>query len=162
MKSKFTRKISVAALCIVMLILSVMPAYAAENNDTTYVENHSVIHCSNYYIDGSTYRFQIKVAKGTPLSAVTIKDAYMGTLDNMSDIPATDNIYNCKRLEYQYSDSTTDVYLYTYDTSHYGAPRYSWYYYGIKLLYDYNGNHYMATNTSIGSTVEGDGYRLVR
>lgn len=153
-----TKIFSVAALCAVMIIMSIVSAFA----DVTYVENHSMIDCSNYYIDGTTYYFQIKVAKGTPLSAVTLKTVYGGDTYKLSDLPTTDYYYDYQRIEYQYSDSTMDCYLYSYNSSRYGATKYSLYYYGIKLFYDYNDSYYMATNTSSGSTTEGPGYSLHR
>ena len=155
---RLSKTLSLTALCAVMIIMSVVSAFA----DTVYTENHSVIDCANRYIDGSKYCFQIKVAKGTPLSAVTLKTVYGEYEIKLSDIPTTDYLYNYQRLEYQYSDSTMDCYMYIYDISRYGASKPTWYQYGIKLFYDYNGEHYMATDTANGSTTEGPGYILSR
>ena len=154
---KVSKTLSLLALCAVMIIMSIVPAFA----DTVYIENHSKIDCANYYIDESCYMFLIKIPIGTPLSAVTLKEAYAGTLHNLEDV-ANSTAYSTNKIEYQYSDSTFDCYMYSYDMSAYGASKGTWYMYGIKLYYDYNGEHYMETNTANGSTTEGDGYRLVR
>ncbi len=150
---KVTKRIFAAAMCIAMIIMSAVPAFAV-----TYVENHDYVDCSNYYIDGSKYIFLIKIPIGTPLEAITVKSAYSNTSTKLSELTA----YWADKIEYQYSDSTSDCYMYTFDCSLFGAPKYSLYYYGIKLYYDYNGKHYMATNTSYNSTTEGPGYKLVR
>ncbi len=153
---RVTKILSVMALCVMMVVLSVTPAFA----DTTYVENHSYVDCANYYIDGSKYMFLIKIPIGTPLSAVTVNEVYIGTSQTLENI--ANSFSFTEKLEYQYSDSTSDCYMYSYDMSKFGASKNTWYMYGIKLYYDYNGEHYMATNTANGSTAEGDGYRLVR
>ena len=149
---KLTQKVSIVALCLVMIVLSVVPAFA-----TSYVENHDYVDCSNYYLDGSYYCYQIKIAKGTPLSAITVKNVFTDEEDKLSDLAAT----SYTSVAYQYTDSTSDCYLlsvYSYP----GCPKYMWYEYGIKLYYDYNGYQYMATNTSYNSNTEGPGYILTR
>lgn len=150
---KVTKRIFAAAMCIAMIIMSAVPAFAV-----TYVENHDYVDCANYYIDGSKYMFLIKVPIGTPIDAITVKDAYIGSTKKLSEITNK----GAEKLEYKYSDSTSDCYMYSFNLSAYGTSKYTWYYYGIKLYYDYNGNHYMATNTSYNSTTEGPGYKLVR
>lgn len=153
---KTVKRLSVAVLCVMILIMSVVPAFA----DVTYVENHSKIDCASYYIDGSHYRYLIKIPIGTPLSAITVKSAYADsdTGVNMSEFTVDSD----SGVVYQYTDATSDCYLLSYDISDPGTPRYMWSYHGIKLYYDYNGSHYMATNTANGSTTEGSGYKLVR
>lgn len=149
---KFTKIFSIVALCAVMVIMSVVPAFA----ETAYVENHSKVDCANYYIDGTKYMFLIKVPIGTPLDAVSYKYVYSDDMLKLSDIK---NIGN-DSIIYQYSDSTSDCYMYSYNMGVPGASKPTWYRYGIKLYYDYNGEHYMATNTANGSTTEGPGYIL--
>lgn len=149
---KFTKIFSVFALCAVMVIMSVVPAFAS----TTYVEDHSKIDCASYYINGAYYRYLIKVPIGTPLSAISVKDIYTGEVKTLEECAAW---FGYTQVEYQYTDATSDCYLlsfYVYP----GAPKYFWYEHGIKLYYDYNGGHYMATNTANGSTTEGPGYIL--
>lgn len=153
MTKKLSKSIAVLVLSMVMVFAAVVPTFAA-----TYVENHNYVDCANYYIDGSKYMFLIKIPIGTPLSAITVKDAYTDTTKKLSEITNT----GAERLEYQYSDSISDCYMYSYNLSAFGTPKYSWYYYGIKLYYDYNGCYYMATNTSNNSTTEGPGYKLIR
>ena len=154
---RISKALSLLALCAVMIIMSVVPAFA----DTVYVENHNYVDCANYYIDGSKYMFLIKIPIGTPLSAITLKEIHIGTSHTLEEIANSTTSFT-EKLEYQYSDSTSDCYMYSYDMSKYGAPKNTWYMYGIKLYYDYNGQHYMATNNGYGETTEGPGYKLVR
>lgn len=145
---KVLKTLSLVALCIVVIIVAVVPAFA----DTVYVENHDVIHCTNYYVDGANYRFLVKIPKGASLVNVTIKNTNFGSLINMAE---------SENVEFQYSDSTSDYYMYTYYI-YPGSPKDTWYSYGIKLYYDNGNEHYMATNASYGSTTEGPGYILIR
>lgn len=130
----------------------------ASASDVTYTENHSIIDCANYYIDGDAYRFLIKLPKNASISTVTISDVYSPNEVKLSDIG--NESYSCYSVYYQYSDSTSDYYMYSLDCSKFYAPKYSAYYYGIKVYYDNGNEHYMATNTSNNSTTEGPGYNL--
>lgn len=72
----------------------------------TYTENHSVIDCANYYKDDSFYKFLIKISKGVPTNRVTITEHSGDGAVNMA--------YSLKVI-YQYTDSTSDFYMYTVD-----------------------------------------------
>lgn len=122
----------------------------ASQSNVTYTENHSIIDCANYYKDGSSYKFLIKIPKGAPTNRVTITEHSGDGAVNMAD---------SLKVTYQYTDSTSDFYMYTVDI-YPGCPKYMWYGYGIKLYYDNGDEHYMATNTSNNSTTEGPGYNL--
>lgn len=155
-----TKILSAVTLCMLMIVMSVVPAFAS----TTYIENHNFVDCASYYseyTDGSPYyRYLIKIPKGTPLSAITVKNPYYSgdEGEKLSDF-STNSKYT--GIKYQYSDSTSDCYLLSYHVGN-GSSMDMWYYHGIKLYYDYNGAHYMATNTANGSTTEGPGYLLKR
>ena len=156
---KVSKTLSLVALCVVMIIMSVVPAFAA-TNDVTYVENHSKVDCANYYIDGANYRFLVKIPKGTPLSAITVKNVYTGETQKLSEMNTSTELgEHFTGITYMYTDSTSDCYTLSYYIWP-GCPKYMWYEYGIKLYYDYNSEHYMATNTANGSTTEGPGYIL--
>lgn len=156
---KLSKQISVVALCVVMLMLSIVPTFAVE---ITYVENHNYVDCANYYVDGANYRFLIKIPIGTPLSAITVKNVYTSETQNLSEMnTSTELEEHFTGITYMYTDSTSDCYMLSYYI-YPGCPKYMWYEYGIKLFYNYDGAHYMATNTSNGSTTEGPGYILKR
>ncbi|MDE7389920.1 MAG: hypothetical protein K2M82_03145 [Lachnospiraceae bacterium] len=160
---KISKTLSLVALCAVMIVMSVVPAFATENTESvqlmsaSYVEDHSVIDCASYWVDGSYYRFLIKVSKGVSIGRVTVENVFTDEVKNLES--GINSSY--ESVEYQYSDSTSDCYLYSVYI-YPGSPKYMWYEYGIKLFYDYNGSHYMATNTANGSTTEGPGYILKR
>lgn len=158
---KTTKILSVMALCVVMLIMSVVPAFA----DTVYVENHDVIDCSNRYVDNDgAYIFTIKVPKGDDLLGVSLDILYSSTGSILSKglklAYESNGVYRLsENVTWLYSDSTSDYYSYKY-TTRLGLP--TWSAAGIKLYYDKGTQHYMATDTSNGSTVEGPGYFLRR
>lgn len=154
------------ALCIVMFIMSVVPAFAVNNTDTTLqatstytgpIEDHSVIDCTNRYkIDDYYYSFTIKLPEGTDTYDVQIeitKD-YKGTrqfYDHLFYFGA--GVYG-STLTLKESYGGSDYYeLITHSFSGDGGV-------GIKLFMRYNGVGYMATDIANGSTVEGPGYWL--
>lgn len=172
MKSKTLRRTLAIAMSAATLLTSAVSlnAFAADTesvqtasaSEVTYVENHSVIDCANYYVDGSNYRFLVKVPIGTPLSAITVKNVYTDTTQKLSELQTSTELgAHFTGITYMYTDSTSDCYTLSYYI-YPGCDKYMWYEYGIKLYYDYNGNHYMATNTSNNSTTEGSGYILKR
>lgn len=149
---KAAKTLSLVALCAVMIIMSVVPAFAAT---IQHVENHSVIDCVGQYKDDlGGLHYKIKVLKGTDLNCVTIfeqsefseygvvyQEICMGELKMGADVT------------YSYSNTNYDFYEYHYPGSDADAV---W----IKLYYDYGSKHYMATGAINGSTVEGNGYWL--
>ena len=148
---KATKVITVVALCALMVILSITPAFAV-SNDSTYIENHSVIDCTNRYKNsyGSFY-FTIKLPKDVPLiyCYLSFTKDYKG---NDSTAKST-VLSHYKYLTYLYSDETSDYYeLVAGKMSDAGV--------GIKLYCEYDGHYYMATDISNGSTTEGPGYWL--
>lgn len=145
---KAVKTLSVAALCVVMIIMAVVPAFAAAP-DVTYTENHNVIDCSNRYKEGtSEFHFTIKVPKGISFSNVwmSITTDYNGSVLLTEDLN-----YFSSQIRYSYSDSTYDYYEYV--TGAYSSNGI-----GIKLFCYYNGGYYMATDTGIGQTTPGRGY----
>ena len=153
---KATKIFSVVALCALMVILSITPAFA----DTVYVENHDVIDCSNRYVDNMYYyKFLIKVPNGTSLDCVTIRDIYGGYI-NLGEMNLGE-AHGSSLLEFEYSNQDGDFYMFTFYLVS-GLRPYYWEQYGIKLYYDNGNQHYMATNTANGSTTEGPGYILNR
>lgn len=166
---KNTLAVAMTAVTLLAVPAASMGVFAVGDTDTvqvasdsnvTYIENHSKIDCANYYIDGSSYRFLIKVPKNAALSTVTISNVYSPNEIKLSDIK--NESYSCYSVYYQYSDSTSDYYMYSPNYSKFYAPKYSAYYYGIKVYYDNGDEHYMATNISNNSTTEGPGYTLKR
>lgn len=167
---RMTKRISVIVLCIVMLVISAVPAFAVENaNGTsqevnvpkvTYIENHSKIQCANYYLSGYNnyyYNFLIKIPNGASLNSVTLYDIYGDEYINLGKMINT----GTKWINFEYSSNDGDFYMFrAYVKS--GVPGYVWEHFGIKLYYDNGDEHYMSTNTSIGSTTEGPGYILQR
>lgn len=162
---KNTLAVAMTAATLLAVPAASMGAFAVENTDSvqtasvsdvTYIENHSIIDCANYYIDGSNYRFLVKVPNGVHISSVTVKNTFTGETKNLANVNSS-----YESVTFQYSDSTSDCYLYSVYV-YPGCPKYMWYEYGIKLYYDYNGSHYTATNTSYNSITEGNGYILKR
>ncbi len=148
------KKFSVMALCVVMLIMSIVPAFAANGS----IEDHSIIDCTNRYkMDDYYYNFTIKLPKGTDLYDVQIeitKD-YNGTRQFYDHLFyfSVPGIYG-STLTLKESYGGSDYYeLITHSFSGDGGV-------GIKLFMHYNGISYMATDTANGSTTEGHGYWL--
>ncbi len=159
---KTVKKVSVIALSVIMLIMSVVPAFAA--NDTTAqvasaslesVEDHSVLDCVNRYkMDDGRFNFTIKLPEGT--------NTYDVTLEITRDYKGT-NLFSDRLMSWSAVWDSSLTLLYTYDGSDYyelitnkfvndGI--------GIKLFYRYNGTLYRATDITNGSPVEGPGYWL--
>lgn len=157
-------------MCIAMIILSSLSVFAVEKvNETsqevnvsgvTYIEDHSKIQCANYYLSGYNnyyYNFLIKIPNGASLNSVTLYDIYGDEYINLGEMINT----GTKWIDFEYSSNDGDFYMFrAYVKS--GVPGYVWEHFGIKLYYDNGNEHYMSTNTSIGSTTEGPGYILQR
>lgn len=149
-----TKKISVAALCIVMLMLSIMPAFAS-----TVVEDHSVIHCTHYYKDNGNYYYQIKCPKGQ-IDNVTVN--LSGSRGGAATVSFKYTSFTALfDRQYAYSDDNYDYTWLIVKCSEYpNAYESNWGGMIAKLYYSDDENPKMATNTSNGSTVIGPGYRL--
>ena len=149
---KMTRIISAVALCVLMVVLSVTPAFASVN-DTTYIEDHSVIDCVNRYKDNDgTFVFTIKLPKGRDIIYTSL------AITRSSDgdvVYSTTILGQQKNMTYLYSDDTSDYY-------NLRLSKYSDAGVGIKLYHNYFDQNicYMATDTSNYSNVEGRGYWL--
>lgn len=144
---KLTKTLSLAVLCAVMIIMSVIPAFADDRSD--YIEDHSVVDCVNRYREGANeYHFTVKVPAGTSIHAVSIemtKD-YNGTIDYPTCLAAL-NVINT------YTDGNSDYYEFTTNTvSSKGR--------GIRIYVSYNGVVYRATDTANGDPNLGRGYWL--
>lgn len=153
------------ALCVVMLIMSVVPAFAVNNTDTAVqvtsiydpIEDHSIIDCTNRYkMEDGKYNFTIKLPEGT--------DIYNVGLEITRDCEGT-NLFSDSLFYFSIPGvfGTSLTLKETYGGSDYyelilhkfvdaGV--------GIKLFTSYNGINYMATDAPNGSTTEGRGYWL--
>ena len=144
---KAVKTLSLVALCVVMIIMAVVPAFA----NTVYVENHNVIDCTNRYKEGnSEFHFTIKIPKELSLSDVTIAITKNSSGDILFEEPLS---YFSSQITYSYSDGNSNYYEFV-------TGKYSDAGVGIKLFCEYNGNYYMATDNGFGQTAQGHGYWL--
>ena len=158
---KATKIISMVALCALMVILSITPAFATNythchNEPAVYTENHNIIDCTNRYKDNNgLFHFTLKVPKGSYLSSINIHltldseggSWYCYTLAELSS-----------KITYSYSDDKSDYYelvTSTYSSQGTGVKLYC-YYTGS----DYPSGYYMATDNGYNLTTEGRGYWL--
>lgn len=171
MKSKLLKKTLVIAMSAAMLTTSAMSltAFAADTEpvqtasvaNVTFTENHSIVHCINYYIQNGSYHFQIKYPKDM-INSVIIKIVSADGAGYMTQmlLENTKKYYGFE-LNYLYSDEN-----YEYQELVINIPRdsyqYTWNGAGIKIYYYDGNNAYMATNTSSGNTTEGNGYYLAK
>lgn len=129
---------------------------ASNSDNYTFVENHSIIDCTNRYkMDDGRFNFTIKLPAGTDTYAVTLEVTKNDQGEKLfSDhlMYFTGGIWNTSlRLIDSYDGS--DYYELITDKSVNAGI-------GIKLYMNYDGASYMATNNADGSTVEGRGYWL--
>lgn len=129
---------------------------ASNSDNYTFVENHSIIDCTNRYkMDDGRFNFTIKLPAGTDTYAVTLEVTRNDQGEKLfSDrlMYFTGGIWNTSlRLIDSYDGS--DYYELITDKSVNAGV-------GIKLYMNYDGASYMATNNADGSTVEGRGYWL--
>lgn len=157
---KVSKSLSVMALCILIIAMSAVSAFAvdtaASDASNVSVEDHSVIDCTNRYkMDNGKFNFTVKLPAGT--------DTYDVQVDVTSDYTGTSLFYT--KLLY-FIGGTWDSSLtlkYSYDGSDYYElilPKFSNAGVGIKLYYRYNGTLYRATDITNGSPTEGPGYWL--
>ena len=125
--------------------------------ETEYVEDHSVIDCTNRYLDGEkVFHFTIKVPRGTNLRDVIIEITrdYSGTtlfFTNLKYLGESEPQQTSVVLER--TDSMSDYYeciTKTFDEA--GT--------GIRLYLTTEHGNYMATDISNRSTAKGNGYWL--
>lgn len=125
--------------------------------ETEYVEDHSVIDCTNRYLDGEkVFHFTIKVPRGTNLRDVIIEITrdYSGTTlfyTNLKYLGESEPQQTSVVLER--TDSMSDYYeciTKTFDEA--GT--------GIRLYLTTEHGNYMATDISNRSTAKGNGYWL--
>ncbi|MBU5461963.1 DUF1700 domain-containing protein [Lachnoclostridium sp. MSJ-17] len=125
--------------------------------ETEYVEDHSVIDCTNRYLDGEkVFHFTIKVPRGTNLRDVIIEITrdYSGTTlfyTNLKYLGESEPQQTSVALER--TDSMSDYYeciTKTFDEA--GT--------GIRLYLTTEHGNYMATDISNRSTAKGNGYWL--
>ena len=159
---RMAKRISVMALCIVMIIVSAVPAFAANTTDTvalsasTSVEDHTVLDCVNRYkMDDGRFNFTIKLPKGT--------DTYDVIVTVTRDCEGTFLFYD--NLMYWRGGvwNTSLKLIYSYDGSDYYEMITNKFVsdgIGIKLGLNYNGVSYRATDAPNGSPTEGRGYWL--
>lgn len=156
---KTIKKFSAVTLCVVMFLLSTVPVLAVHN--VTYVENHSVVHCTNYYVQDGNYHFQIKYLKNQ-IDYVSVKlvskdgSGYYTQID-MKNLAK----YNNFELNYLYSDESYE-YQELVIKPVLGSYQYTWDGVGLKIYYYDGVNGYRATNTDINNPNEGTGYYLAK
>lgn len=145
---KVSKTLSLFALCAVMIIMSVLPAFAS----VACIENHNVVDCTNRYKDNDgTFYFTIKLPNDLRIGQTSL----MLTSDyNGTEMYTKSLICYEKNLTYSYSDEKSDYYILKFDNvSGDGL--------GIKLFsYCNDGVCYTASDTANGSTVLGRGYWL--
>jgi len=128
-----------------------------EPGDAEYVENHSVIDCTNRYrMDDGRYNFTIKLPEDVSLRDVIIEitSDYSGTRQSCTNLFYLTDGENAEfqiRLEnayggFNYYELTTDRFA---DTGM-----------GVRLYLTYKDKNYMATDISNHSLVKGSGYWL--
>ncbi len=151
---RVTKILSVMALCVMMVVLSVTPAFASQYN---HIENHDIIDCANRYVDGSCYKFLIKIPENMSTDNVTIhlhgENEYLNRITSLAALTESD--YCSLNLEYTHSKS--DYYMLTIDTSVSSIPDTLKHQVGIRLFCV---GGYMATNNANGSFTYGPGYWL--
>lgn len=146
MAKKSIKAVSAMALCLVMLIMSVVPAFAV-----TYVENHDIIDCTNRFkTNDGKFDFTIKIPKECSFSDVTIA---ITKNDNGDKYISGNMNYFSSKLTQLYTDG--DSVYYQFLTDKYVAAGV-----GIKLYCNKNGSYYRATDTAYYSSTEGRGYWL--
>lgn len=146
-------------LCITMLIISAMPVFASQYE---YIENHDIIDCANRYVDGSYYKFLIKLPEDLSTNNVTIhlynQNNNINTITSLSYLASSD--YASMHIDYNHSGY--NYYLLTLDASSSSFPDSMRSKMGINLRCAYKGMGYMATNNANGSFTVGPGYYLIR
>lgn len=150
---KLTQKVSIVALCLVMLVLSAVPAFAAT---IQHVEKHSFIDCIGQYKDEyEGFHYIIKVPVGTDLNCVTIYHKEIFITDKMDPVEYIECLGDLvlNDVSLKKSEGGYNYYDYYCGSSNSDSM-------GIKLYYDYGSKHYMATGAVNGATIEGNGYWL--
>lgn len=159
---KTVKKLSVAMLCVMILIMSIVPAFAV-SNDMTYVENQEFMNCYNRYIapDGS-FVFDIRVKSGYLNDVTYSLYSSLGGLKGNYNFSELCSGYTVTDI--RYNDNGYDYFTLKKNYTYPGAAKSDFYGMGLRLFYNgyYNGQHIMATNTSYGSTEIGPGYFLNR
>lgn len=152
---KATKILSAVALCAVMVVMSVVTAFASPLG---YLEDHNRVDCANRYVDGSCYKILIKISNEYNLSNIWVDlydaDGYVDRidLDKVSEKPYAS-------LVFEYNHSDCNYYTLTIDTSNPSIPSGLIHKLGVKIYCSYN---YKATDTYNGNILEGPGYWLSR
>lgn len=149
-----TKRISVTVLCIVMLVISIVPAFAVNSDysvdelGTVFKEDHSIIDCT-YYHKGNNglFSFGIQVPKGMPLDTAFMQI----TGDSNGTLLHSNTLNNFSEIVFSHSDEGYDYYDFV--TAKYGDDGV-----GIKLFCEWNGDFYRATNTYNNNPEVGSGY----
>ncbi len=123
----------------------------------TYVENHSVIDCTNRYkMDNGKYNFMVKVPEGTKWEDVKVEvtQGFKGEHLFYTNLMVFSNSEEWKSsVAFRYNYAGSDYYeLITNRLAPNGM--------GIRLYLKYQDHYYMATDTAIGSTTPGQSYWL--
>lgn len=129
----------------------------ADSESYDYVENHSIIDCTNRYkMNDGNYNFTIKLPAGTDLNDVTLEI----TRDDKGTNLFSDNLFYFSvpgvfgtNVTFKESYDGSDYYEFvTHKFVNAGI--------GIKLYMRYNDVNYMSTDNANGSTTQGRGYWL--
>lgn len=156
------KKLSMLALCVLMVIASVVPVFAV-TNDVTYVENQDFMNCYNYYIDpDGSFVFDIKVKSGYLNDVTYSLYNSLGGLKGNYSFSELCSSYTVTDI--RYNDNGYDYFTLKKNYTYSGASKSDFYGMGVRLFYNgyYNGQHIMATRATNGSTEIGPGYFLNR
>lgn len=152
---KTTKVLSVITLCMLMIVMSIVPAFASPYG---YIEDHNRVDCANRYVDGSCYKFLIKFSNEYELRHIWV-NLYddNGYVDQVELSRVYEKPY-CS-LNFEYSHDGCSYYTLTIDTSNSSIPDSLVHKIGVKVYCSYN---YKASNTENGTIFEGPGYWLSR
>ena len=155
MTKRLSKSLAVLLMSVVMVFAAVVPAFASQYD---YIENHDVIDCANRYVDGSCYKFLIKIPDTMSTDSVTVnvynKNHTIQLITSLTILANKE--YSSMYLDYSHSGH--NYYLLTLDSSVSSFPESMRN--GIGIILRCPG--YMATNNSNGSFTFGEGYYLYR
>ena len=152
---KVTKTLSLVALCAVMIIMSVVPAFASQYG---YIEDHNRVDCANRYVDGSCYKYLIKISDEYELRHIWVELLSGNKFVDRIELDKVVEKPYCS-LNFEYSHGGCSYYMLTIDTSNPSIPADLIHNICLKVYCSYN---YKATNTSNGTIDEGPGYCLSR
>lgn len=157
---KTTKVISAVLSAAIAVVASAAMAVSASASQYRYVENHEKVNCMHRWIENEEAVFSVKVQKAEHRMAyctVTSKNAD-NELFAYIDLNTAANEGICKSFQnayakFDYSDDQYDYFHVYADITEFDTA-------SIKVYYGQYGDRAMATDTSIGSYDEGNGFFL--